>query len=150
VPGNRQLTDASQLLYAVFNAESDLSEELQWLPVLRFAQDGLSAADKTRGVTELMSNQFTQKQFETLSTLIMFHAQKVSDYTKAVPNVGMAKRHNEFVETLKKAQTLLHGEPATCDGCIRERVHGGEPYTACIDCSREMPERKDNFKRRAS
>lgn len=94
-----------------------------------------------------MSNQFTQKQFETLSTLIMFHAQKVSDYTKAVPNVGMAKRHNEFVETLRKAQTLLHGEPASCEGCIRERTERLDDK--CLNCVRNV-EVPDNFKRRAS
>lgn len=94
-----------------------------------------------------MSNQFTQKQFDTLSTLIMFHAQKVIDYTKAVPNVGMAKRHNEFVETLRKAQTMLHGKPATCEGCIRERTERLDDK--CLNCVRNV-EVPDNFKRRAT
>lgn len=94
-----------------------------------------------------MSNQFTQKQFETLSTVIMFHDQKVIDHTNAVPNVGLSKRHKEFVETLKKAQTILRGNTATCEGCVREKSE--KISDTCMNCVRNI-EVPDNFKRRAT
>ena len=99
-----------------------------------------------------MKNQMTQKEMDSLSALILLHSQKVSDYTKAVPNVGMAKRHNEWVEMLKKAQTLLRGEELTCDGCLREKSKG--KTVECLGCTRipltpQFP-RKDNFKRRST
>lgn len=59
---------------------------------------------------------------------------------------------NEWVEMLKKAQTLLRGEPVTCEGCLREKSKG--KTVECLGCTRiplnpEFP-RKDNFKRRAT
>lgn len=99
-----------------------------------------------------MKNQMTQKEMDSLSALILLHLQKISDYTKAVPNVGMAKRHNEWVEMLKKAQTLLRGDPMTCSGCVRESCEKRN-QEKCIVCLRWVNEETgliDNFKRRAT
>ena len=92
-------------------------------------------------------NQMTQKEMDGLSALVMLHAQKVSDYTRAVPNAGMARKHNEWVELLRKAQTLLRGEPLTCERCVRE----GNQFvnSGCVKCPRN-PDMVDNFKRRAT
>lgn len=60
-----------------------------------------------------MKHHMTTKDFETLSKLILLHAQKVIDYTGAVPSKAMARYHNEAVELLKKVQTLLHGNELT-------------------------------------
>jgi len=94
-----------------------------------------------------MKNQMTQKEMDSLSALILLHSQKVSDYTKAVPNVGMAKRHNEWVEMLKKAQSVLREDPLTCECCIRERTERLDDK--CLNCVRNV-EVPDNFKRRAT
>ena len=101
-----------------------------------------------------MKNQMTQKEMNSLSALILLHSQKVSDYTKAVPNFGMAKRHNEWVEMLKKAQTLLRGDTVACTGCVREYCEKRN-HEKCIVCMRwtpinSHPELVDNFKRRAT
>jgi len=103
-----------------------------------------------------MKNQMTQKEMDGLSALILLHAQKVIDYTKAVPNVGMAKRHKEWVETLKKAQTVLRGEQVTCSGCVREKCEK-QNQEKCIVCMRWITGNAsescclvDNFKRRAT
>ena len=95
-----------------------------------------------------MSDQLTPNQHDLLSTLILFHSQKVIDHTRAVPNVGLAKRHNEFVEVLKKAQTILRGDPVTCAGCIREFCDERISET-CLNCIRNV-EVPDNFKRRST
>lgn len=92
-------------------------------------------------------NQMTQKEMDGLSALVMLHAQKVSDYTRAVPNAGMARKHNEWVELLRKAQTLLSGEPLTCVACVRERTERLD--AKCLNCARNV-EAVDNFKRRAT
>lgn len=99
-----------------------------------------------------MKNQMTQKEMDSLSALILLHTQKVSDYTKAVPNVGMARKHNEWVELLKKVQTLLHGEAVTCDGCLREKCEkrNQEKCIVCLRWVNEQTELVDNFKRRAT
>lgn len=99
-----------------------------------------------------MKNQMTQKEMECLSALIMLHSQKVIDYTRAVPNVGMAKRHNEFAEVLKKAQTVLRGELLTCSGCVRDKCDK-KNQEKCIPCMRWINDGTglvDNFKRRAN
>lgn len=107
---------------------------------------------KNVGVAERMKNQMTQKEMDSLSALILLHTQKVSDYTKAVPNVGMARKHNEWVELLKKVQTLLHGEAVTCDGCLREKCdkRNQEKCIVCLRWVNEQTELVDNFKRRAT
>ena len=84
-----------------------------------------------------------KKDVETLGALVLMHKQKVMDYTRAVPNVGMAKRHGQFVETLLKVQTVAGGEVPDCQGCVRE----GKDDSGCNTCSRHS-DLTDNFKRR--
>lgn len=88
---------------------------------------------------------FTEKDEEALSGLVLFHKQKVIDHTRAVPNRHLAKRHNEYAETLLKVQTHVSGGTHTCEGCVRE----GREDTACIACTR-APDSTDHFKRRVS
>lgn len=61
-----------------------------------------------------------KKDVEMLGGLVLMHKQKVMDYTRAVPNLGMAKRHGQFVETLLKVQTIAGGDLPSCQGCVRE------------------------------
>ena len=85
----------------------------------------------------------TKKDAEALAGLVLLHKQKVIDYTKAVPNKGLARRHNEFAETLLKLQTVAAGNSPDCTGCVRE----GKTDTGCTYCLRN-PALTDNFKRR--
>ena len=86
----------------------------------------------------------TNKDAEALAGLVLLHKQKVIDYTKAVPNKAMARRHNAFSETLLKLQTIVAGNSPDCTGCVRE---GAKSDTVCDECVRR-PELVDNFKRR--
>jgi hypothetical protein len=93
----------------------------------------------------MKKNHLTETEHESLCALILLHAQKVTDYTHAAPNAAMARRHRGWVELLRKAQALLHGEPASCAGCLRE----GKPDSVCAACGRS-PALSDNFKRRST
>lgn len=92
--------------------------------------------------SETMKNHMTTNEFQRLGKLILLHAQKVIDYTRAVPSPAMARYHSEAVELLKKAQTLLHGNELTCAGCVRE----GKDSAECKTCGL-YPKLTDNFKR---
>lgn len=87
----------------------------------------------------------TKKDIEALSGLVLLHKQKVMDYTKAVPNKGMARRHNEFVETLTKVRAIADGNRPDCTGCVRENIETVDKV--CAECVRR-PALVDNFKRR--
>ena len=87
----------------------------------------------------------TKKDAEALAGLVLLHKQKVIDYTKAVPNKAMARRHNEFAETLLKLQTVAAGNSPDCTGCVRENRETADKV--CAECVR-CPALVDNFKRR--
>ena len=57
-----------------------------------------------------MKNRMTQKDADGIGALILMQKQRAIDYRGAVPNAGMAKRHEAFAETLAKAQAVLFGK----------------------------------------
>ena len=92
-----------------------------------------------------MKNRMTQKDADGIGALILMQKQRAIDYRGAVPNAGMAKRHEAFAETLAKAEAVLFGGGVTCAGCLRE----GKPDHVCAACVR-TPVMSDGFKRRRS